>query len=67
MNVDSAKRVVALVRQKKSYVALAKNGELTREEADAMIAMCDAEIALIRGQRDLALLPPGGSPGKGAK
>jgi len=55
MNGDSVKRIVALTRQKKSYNAMVKTSDLTRAEADAMIALCDKEIAALRAQDDLQL------------
>lgn len=66
MNTDGVKRVVALTRQRKAYNAMVKSGDLTRGEADAMIALCDQEIATIRSQMELHQL--GGDSGKkGAK
>lgn len=67
MNGDAVKRIVALTRQKKSYLAMLKNNDLTRREADAMIELCNQEIAALRSQDDLQLAPPGGVPAKGAK
>lgn len=70
MNGDSVKRIVALTRQKKSYNAMVKSNDLTRKEADAMIALCDCEIAALRAQDDLQLgVPQAASavPPKGAK
>ena len=67
MNGDSAKRIVALTRQKKSYLAMVKKNDLTLREADALIALCNKEIAVLRSQDDLQLSPPGGAPAKEAK
>lgn len=68
MNGDSVKRIVALTRQKKSYLAMLKANDLTLREADEMIALCNKEIAALRAQEDLQLSPPpGGAPAKGAK
>lgn len=67
MNGDSVKRIVALTRQKKSYQALVRSRDLLQSEADAMIAICDREIAVLRLQDDLQLAPPGGVPAKAAK
>lgn len=67
MNADSVKRIVALTRQKKTYQAMVRSNDLTQLEADAMIAMCDRDIAFLRSQDDLQLAPPGGVPAKGAK
>ena len=62
MNADGVKRIVALTRQKKSYQAMVRSKDLTQSEADAMIALCDKEIAALRAQEDLPLAPPGGVP-----
>lgn len=59
MNGDAVKRIVALTRQKKSYLAMLKNNDLTLREADAMIELCNKEIAALRSQADLQLAPPG--------
>jgi len=67
MNGDLVKRIVALTRQKKSYNAMVKTGDLTRAEADAMIAIVDREIAEIRVQAELAVSASGSAPAKGAK
>jgi len=67
MNGDSVKRIVALTRQKKSYLAMLKTNDLTLREADAMIALYNKEIAALRSQDDLQLSPPGGVPAKAAK
>ena len=67
MNGDLVKRIVALTRQKKSYNAMVKSGDLTRAEADAMIAIVDREIGEIRAQADLAVSASGSAPAKGAK
>ena len=58
MNDDSVKRIVALTRQKKSYLAMLKTNDLTLREADAMIALCNKEIAALRAQDDLQLSSP---------
>lgn len=58
MNSESVKRIVALTRQKTSYLAMLKKHELTLREADAMIALCNKEIAALRSQDDLQLSPP---------
>ena len=65
MNYDAAKRVVALTRQKKSYNAMVKSGDISRSEADALIAQCDSEIALVRSQTALVLSPAPAPKGAG--
>lgn len=67
MNGDSARRIVALTRQKKAYLAMLKTHDLTLREADALIALCNQEIAALRSQDDLQLSPPGGAPATEAK
>ena len=71
MNTDSAKRILALVRQRKSYNALVKSGDLLQAEANELIAMCDREIEHLRQQQVLldgaAHLAPGVTPAKGSK
>lgn len=62
MNYESAKRIVAMTRQKKSYAAMAKSGDLTKAEAEAMQARCDQEIAAVRAQGDLQLHSPAPAP-----
>lgn len=65
MHVESVKRIIALNRQRKSYVALRKDGTLTAEECDLMLGKVDAELAAVRAQAELELKPP--APAKGAK
>jgi len=67
MNGDSVKRIVALTRQKKSYQAMVKSRDLTQAEADAMIVLCDNEIAALRAQADLQLGASSAAPATGAK
>lgn len=61
MNVDLAKRIVALRRTASGYRAMQRKGDLTPLECDALIAATNAEIARIRSQDDLQL-EPGASP-----
>ena len=65
MNGDTVKRIVALTRQKKSYLAMLKANDLTLREADALIAVCNQEIAALRAQEELELGKT--APSKGAK
>jgi len=65
VNYEAAKRVVALTRQKKLYNAMVKTGDISRAEADAMIAVCDSEIALVRSQTVLELRQTPASKGAG--
>lgn len=67
MNGDSVKRIVALTRQKKAYLAMVKSKDLTQAEADAMIVLCDREIAAVRAHDDLQLSAANVAPSKGAK
>lgn len=67
MNGDSVKRIVALTRQKKFYQAMVRSKDLVQSEADAMIAICDKEISVLRSQVNLPLDASGAAPGKGAK
>lgn len=55
MNVESAKRVVALCRQASGYAAMARKGLITEQESSDLISACNAEIAAIRAQAELPL------------
>lgn len=71
MNGDFVKRIVALTRQKKSYNAMVKTGDLRQSEADELIGICDREIERLRAQGVLIEganhLAPGVTPPKGSK
>lgn len=71
MNTDCTKRVLALIRQRKSYKALVKSGDLRQSEADELIAMCDREIEALRSQAVLLQganqLAPGVTAAKASK
>lgn len=55
MNEKSAKRIVALLRQRAQYKAMEKSNILKADEVETLTAMVDREIAQERGQQELAL------------
>lgn len=59
MNVDTAKRVMALQRQIKAVRQAARGGDLTPEEVDVLVKEKQAEINAIRAQTSLPLKTDG--------
>ena len=61
MNVDTAKRVMALQRQIKAVRQFAKSGDLTPVEVDVLVKEKQAEIDAIRAQTSLSFKTDGGT------
>lgn len=55
MNLDAAKRVVAIQRSIAAYNAMAKRGDLTAEECAVLVAGLQAELVRLRSQAELPL------------
>lgn len=59
IHIDRVKKIVALSRQKSSFVAMFKRGDLTSDECKAAVAGVDAQIAAVRAQAELPGLDEG--------
>lgn len=55
MDIITAKKVVALKRQKGLYQAMAKKGDITDEECKALVADLESQISRVRSQTTLDL------------
>lgn len=66
MNVDAAKRIVALCRQASGYAGMVRKGVLSQSEADVLIQNINCEIAAIRSQTSLEPQAEGRNGGAGA-
>lgn len=55
MNVDTAKRVMAIQRQIAGITAMMNSGKLTTDEARVLVEPLQAELGAIRSQATLPL------------
>lgn len=55
MDTVSAKKVVALKRQKGVYDSMLKKGDITQDERDALVKDLEAQVERVRSQLTLPL------------
>lgn len=65
MNVDTAKRIVAIKRTVGAYRAMLNRGDLEKEEHDCLVAELDAEAKRIRSQVSVLLKADSDGPAQG--